>query len=144
MPPVGGVEKINSVVNFNSDLKVPFSQVVFSDSQAAGAALADFAEVEFGIENVGPWQTHVSLITGDVVNGVPNHFLIDVTFEKGVTPREFVTSLRENGVFLTASSHSGIPDGGHTFLKRFRDYEMVVTYPRLEVPSSEKPTPGLR
>ncbi len=143
-PPAEGVEKVNAVVNFDSRLGQPFDEVNFDYSDAAGAVVADFMTDYFGFGGEEPWQALVSVITGSVNDGVPNHFLIDVSLEKGVTPHEFVKVLREDGMFLTAASHDGVPhggEGGHVFLKSFADYEMVVKYPAVE---ASKPAPARR
>ncbi len=138
-PPAEGVDKVNAVVNFNSALGQPFQEVTFEYSDAAGAVVADFMDDYFGFGGGEPWQALVSEITGNVNDGVPNHFVIDVSLQKGMTPFEFVKVLREEGMFLTAASHDGAPhggEGGHVFLKRFGDYEMIVKFP---VAYSSKP-----
>ncbi len=143
-PPAEGVEKVNAVVNFNSALGVPFDEVAFDYSDVAGAVVADFMDDYFGFGGGEPWQALVSVITGNVNDGVPNHFLIDVSLEKGVTPHEFVKVLSDEGMFLTAASHDGAPhggEGGHVFLKRFADYQMIVKYPPIE---GSKPAPARR
>ena len=142
-PGTDEIEKINAVVNFDSTLKIPFDEVTFAVSEASGSALTDFAQNELQIGSNGPWQALVSTITGEVPDGIPNHFLIDVAMEPGVTPHELVAALREDGIFITASSQGGIPDGGHIFLKRFRDYEMSVIYPSPGGFSEDKPIPSL-
>ena len=143
VPPTEGVEKVNAVVNFDSRLGQPFEEVTFDYSSEAGALVADFMADYIDIGTGEPWQALVSTITGSVNDGVPNHFLIDVSIAKGVTPHEFVKSLRDEGMFLTAAAHDGVPhggdDGGHIFLKRFADFEMIVKYPAFYTP---KPNPS--
>ena len=143
-PPAEGVEKVNAVVNFDSRLGQPFDELTFDYSDAAGAVVAEFMDDNFGFGGEEPWEALVSVITGNVNDGVPNHFLIDVSLEKGVTPHEFVKVLREEGMFLTAASHDGVPhggNGGHVFLKHFADYELIVKYPAFEAikPVSSRP-----
>ncbi len=144
-PPAEGVEKVNAVVNFDSRFGQPFNEVAFDYDQAAGTVVADFMDDYFGFGGGEPWEALISEITGNVNDGVPNHFLVDVSLEKGVTPHEFVKVLREEGMFLTAAAHDGAPyggdDGGHVFLKSFADYPMIVRYPSIE---TTKPAPSRR
>jgi hypothetical protein len=141
-PPSDGVEKINSVINFNSRLQKPFEEVTFTADEAAGLAVADYMSATFDIGNGERWSALVSSITGDVVDGVPNHFVIDVSLKEGVSEHDFVTILMKEGIFLTAASQDGVPhggeDGGHVFLKRFSDYQMIVKYSPVE--PSTKPS----
>ncbi len=145
VPPTEGVEKVNAVVNFDSRLGQPFEEVTFDYSSEAGALVAEFMAEYIDIGTGEPWEALVSEITGSVNDGVPNHFLVDVSIAKGVTPHEFVESLRGEGMFLTAAAHDGVPhggeDGGHIFLKRFADFEMIVKYPSVE---GSKPAPARR
>ncbi len=143
VPPTEGVAKVNAVVNFDSRLGQPFDEVTFDYSADAGALVAEFMADYIDVGGDEPWEALVSVITGSVNDGVPNHFLVDISIEKGVTPYEFVKSLRDEGMFLTAAAHDGVPhggdDGGHIFLKRFADFEMIVKYPAFYTP---KPNPS--
>ena len=137
LSPVEGVERVNSITNYNSDINRRFKEVAFSPAETPGRELAAIADAE-GLGTGEPWFGFVSKITGNVNDNVSNHFVVDLTLEKGVRPEEFVQALRSQGVFVTSSSSpDGVPDAGHQYFRRMDQTELLVLYP--ERPKPEKP-----
>lgn len=137
LSPIEGVERVNSITNYNSEVNRRFAEVTFSPAETPGRELASIAE-EAGLGTGAPWSGFVSKITGTVRNNVFNHFVVDLTLEKGVRPEEFVQALRSQGVFVTSSSTpDGVPNAGHQYFRRMDKTELLVLYPDRQKP--EKP-----
>lgn len=135
--PVDGVERVNSIRNYNSDVNRPFPEVTFSPAETPGREIAALAEQE-GLGTGDPWFGFSSEITGTVINNVSNHFVVDLTLKEGVRPEEFVQALRTQGVFVTSSSTpEGVPNAGHQYYRRMDKSELLVFYPNR--PKPEKP-----
>lgn len=136
--PVEGVERVNSITNYNSDINRRFKEVTFSPAETPGRELAALANAE-GFGNGDPWFGFASKITGSINDNVANHFVVDLTLKKGVRPEEFIQALKSQGVFVTSSSSpDGVPDAGHQYFRRMDKTELLVLYPdRPEKP--EKP-----
>lgn len=137
--PVDGVERVNSIRNYNSDINRPFQEVAFAPAETPGREIATLAE-QAGFGGTGePWFGFSSKITGTIVNNVSNHFVVDLTLKKGVRPEDFVQALKTQGVFVTSSSTpDGVPNEGHQYYRRMSNTELLVLYPnRPEKP--EKP-----
>lgn len=127
--PVEGVERVNSITNYNSDINRPFREVSFSAAETPGREIAALADQE-GLGTGEPWFGFVSKITGSVNNNVSNHFVVDLTLKKDVRPEEFLEALKTQGVFVTSSSTpDGVPDAGHQFYRKMNRTELIVIYP---------------
>ena len=143
MPDIPGVESVDAVTNLNTLTGEPLEHVTFAPISTAGEALGELAH-EAGIgESASPWQAYLSNITGRVEDGIPNHFTIEVSLDGETTAEELVRNVQRLGGFFTASSDQfGFPNGGHTFLKRFADFDVMALYPPLTV--EERPERGTR
>ena len=114
------------MVNYNSLTGQPFSELTFSEDFTAAQGASEIAE-RAGVETAdGPWQGFTSHIVGNVEDGVLNHFVVDVTLEKGVRPGDLLKALREYGTYITASSEGGHPNGGHEFVRLLGDNPVFV------------------
>jgi hypothetical protein len=131
LSPIEGVERVNSIRNFNSDVNRPFQEVAFFPAETPGRELASIASAEgLPLGTGGNWFGFVSKITGTVNNNVSNHFVVDLTLKKGVQPEDFIRALRSQGVFVTSSSTpDGIPNAGHQYFRRLDATDLVVLYP---------------
>lgn len=130
MPNVPGISSVDSIVNYNTVTGEPLPGVTFtSHSAPASSAEVGFIGGEVGVGNGDPWVTFVSNITERVEDGIPNHFIIEVTLDGETTPDQLVRNLRQHGAFFTGSSTQGFPNGDHLFLKRMADFNVMALYP---------------
>jgi hypothetical protein len=129
--PLQEIDSVTSVVNYNSLTNQPFTEVDFNPSDVPSRTVTRMAaDIGLVFPNGVTWPSFLSSITGTVPDGVPNHFVIDVQLSPGVTPLQFLAALKEQGVFITGSSHSGIPHGGdHLHTKRFADFDIIALLP---------------
>lgn len=129
VPELPGMQSIRDLVNFDSDTEFPLEVVSFTSSDLPGREIARVAESKgFDAGNHLPWRSFVSTSSGDLEDGVPNHFVLEIQLEPGTDPYAFVEELRSHGALITASSDAdGNPDGGHTYLKPFSNFPMKVT-----------------
>ena len=130
MPNVPGIASVDSIVNLNTETDEPLPGVTFSPHAApASTAEVGFIGGEVGVGNGDPWITFVSNITEKVEDGLPNHFIIEVTLDGETSADQFVRNLRQHGAFFTGSSTNGFPNGHHLFLKRMADFQVMALYP---------------
>ncbi len=129
MPHIPGMESIRELVNFDSDTDFPLGVVSFTASDLPGPEIAKIAHASgFVAGNQLPWWSFVSTTTGNLEDGLLNHFVLEIQLQPGTDPYDFIEELRKHGALLTASSNSdGVPDGGHTFMKPFSQFAMKVT-----------------
>jgi hypothetical protein len=142
MSPVEGIERVNAVTNHNSDTGHRFKEVTFSPAERPGRELALLADEEgLPLGGQGTWFGFKSKITGTVTDGLPNHFVIDVTLKEGVSPEDFIQALKTQGVFATSSSTpDGVPNPGHHYFRRLTAASMLVLFPqRPEKPERGRP-----
>jgi hypothetical protein len=127
LSPVEGIERVNSVVNYNGLTQRPFDQITFSPLDATGPEIAKLAEQQGVIHADTAWSGFLSDITGEVNNNTPNYFIVDLTLDRNVAIDDLVASLKSQGVFVTSSStHEGLPNPGHQFFRRLGDAGIVV------------------
>jgi hypothetical protein len=134
LSPVEGIDRVNSITNYDGTTGRPFQQITFSPTDKPGPEIAALAR-EQGVDlaTEAAWAGFLSRITGTVHNNTPNFFVIDVTLKEGVAVDQFVESLRSQGVFATSSSTpDGIPNPGHQFFRRFGRGEIFVLFPQRE------------
>jgi hypothetical protein len=136
--PVEGVERVNSITNYNSETDRRFKEVAFAPAERPGYELAALAGHEgLPLGTGAPWFGFLSKITGNVNDNVSNHFVVDLTLKKGVRPDDFVQALRSQGMFATSSSTAdGVPNPGHHHFRRLNSSEVLVLFP--ERPKPEK------
>jgi len=138
LSPVEGVERVNSITNYNSETDRRFKEVAFAPAETPGHELAALASEEgLPLGTGAPWFGFLSKITGNVNDNVANHFVVDLILKKDVRPDDFVQALRSQGMFATSSSTpDGVPNPGHHHFRRLSSSEVLVLYP--ERPKPEK------
>lgn len=128
LSPVSGIKDVGTIVNYNSVTGRPFAEVSFYPSLVPSIEAPNLA-AHIGLLPAPDklWFGFQSKITGTVRDGVPNHFLIEVILEKGVSHEAFVANLKREGIFLTSSSDAnGVPSEDHNYFKRISATEVLV------------------
>ena len=130
-PPLDSVASVDSVVNYDSRTRQPFSEVDFlkSEDNLSGVAVANLAEQQSMASESGAWYAFQSHITGTVEDGVPNYFVVELTLAEGVGPLDFIEELKAAGVFLTSgSTEDGIPNH-HPYFRQVAGGAILVDLP---------------
>jgi hypothetical protein len=109
---------VDSVVNIDGRSGRPFEEVQFYPSAGPGSAVAERAMAEGLTTSDTPWYTFQSLITGTVEDGVPNHFIVDLTLKEGVDAWTFLEELKASGSFLTSGSEEDGTPNHHTHFRQ--------------------------
>lgn len=127
VPQMDSVKGLTAVVNYDGRNQLPFEEVSFVPSEDAGIEAGLMAYEHGHADTNEPWLGFESRIVGEVADGVPNHFTLDLELRQGVSPFAFLKELEEHGTFVTGAS--GKQSDGHLYFRNFGDTEIFVEYP---------------
>ena len=132
LAPVPGVKRVNRVtlVDAMTGQRLPNYSFVRN-----GAANSEFSSLlrDLGIKTsrTGNWQGFSTEVLNGSKGGIIHSFLLEVTLEDGVTPRQLLKAIRSHGMLSNGSANpDGTLDYGHYFLRDLGIGGLTVTAPR--------------
>jgi hypothetical protein len=132
LAPVPGIKRINqvSLVDANTGQRLPNYSFVRN-----GAANSEFSSLltDLGIKTAraGNWQGFSTEVLNGSKGGIIHSFLLEVTLEDGVTPRQLLKAIRAHGMLSNGSANpDGTLDYGHYFLRDLGAGGLTVIAPR--------------
>jgi hypothetical protein len=132
LAPVPGVKRVNRVtlVDAMTGQRLPNYSFVRN-----GSANSGFSSLlgDLGIKTAreGNWQGFSTEVLNGSKGGIIHSFLLEVTLEDGVTPRQLLKAIRAHGMLSNGSANpDGTLDYGHYFLRDLGAGGLTVIAPR--------------
>jgi len=119
LTPVPGIRRVDRVTLVDAKTGRRLPNYAFVRNGAANSEFGKLmSELGMNASRAGNWQGFSTEVLYGSQGGIIHSFLLEVTLEDGVTPRQLLKSIRGSGMLLNGSANpDGTLDYAHYFLR---------------------------